>query len=82
MIPVRLNGVKLKPIQLIERLNKLGGAHGIGRSDIVESRLIGIKSREIYEAPAAAILLEAHNDLERLVCDRDLLKLKATLAIK
>ena len=80
-VPVRVNGRRLDGIRLIERLNALGAAHGIGRIDMIESRVIGIKSREIYEAPAATILLEAHQELERLVLDRQLLQAKRVLAI-
>ena len=79
-VPVALNGRRLPPVTLIERLNALGAAHGIGRSDMMESRVVGIKSREVYEAPAAAILLAAHQDLERLVLDRELLRVKAGLS--
>ena len=79
-IPVRLNGARLDPVALVERLNALGGAHGIGRSDMIESRVVGIKSREVYEAPAGTILFEAHQELERLVCDRRLLQVKQGMA--
>ena len=79
-VPVALNGRRLPPVTLIERLNALGAVHGIGRSDMMESRVVGIKSREVYEAPAAAILLAAHQDLERLVLDRELLRVKAGLS--
>ena len=79
-IPAKLNGKRLSPVQLVERLNALGAAHGIGRSDLIESRVVGIKSREVYEAPAGAILFEAHQDLERLVLDRELLQCKQGLA--
>ncbi len=79
-VPTQVNGLSLQPVRLIERLNALGGAHGIGRSDTIESRVIGIKSREIYEAPAGTILLEAHQDLERMVSDRELLQYKAGVA--
>lgn len=79
-VPVQLNGRRLGPVPLVERLNALGGAHGIGRSDMMESRVVGIKSREVYEAPAATILLAAHAELERLVLDRELLAVKQGLA--
>jgi len=78
--PVALNGRRMDGVRLIERLNRLGAAHGIGRADLIESRVVGIKSREIYEAPAATILTEAHQDLERLVLDRRLLHVKDGLA--
>ncbi len=79
-VPVGLNGRALGPVALVERLNALGAAHGIGRSDMIESRVVGIKSREIYEAPAGAILLAAHTDLERLVLDRELVAYKHGVA--
>lgn len=80
-IPVELNGRRLDPLRLIERLNRLAGTHGVGRSDLIESRVVGIKSREVYEAPAATVLYEAHQDLERLILDRGLLSIKQGLAI-
>jgi argininosuccinate synthase len=69
-VPVALNQEALDPLALIETLNKTAGKHGVGRIDHVEDRLIGIKSREIYECPAATVLLEAHKDLEKLVLTR------------
>jgi len=71
-VPVSLNSNRLGPIDLISELNRIAGPYGIGRMDMVENRLIGIKSREIYEAPAAEILLESHKQLESLVLDREL----------
>ncbi len=65
-IPVALDGERLEAIDLVERLNALAGEHGIGRIDHVENRLVGIKSREIYESPAAVLLLEAHRSLEAM----------------
>jgi argininosuccinate synthase len=79
-VPTQLDGRRMAPVRLIERLNALGAWHGVGRSDMIESRVVGIKSREVYEAPAGAILLEAHRDLERLVLDRELLAVKESLA--
>ena len=81
-VPTSLNGRRLTPLQLVARLHALGAVHGVGRSDMMESRVVGIKSREIYEAPAATILLEAHQELERLVFDRDLLHMKQGVAAK
>ncbi|MBN1586980.1 MAG: argininosuccinate synthase [Candidatus Omnitrophica bacterium] len=81
-VPVSLDGKKEDSVNLVQTLNKLGAKHGIGRMDLVESRLVGIKSREIYEAPGATILLEAHQDLERLVLDRELLHFKQGLSVK
>jgi argininosuccinate synthase len=69
--PVAINGKKYSPVQIVEKLNKLGGKHGIGRVDMIEDRLVGIKSREIYEAPASTILHAAHTVLEELVLDRE-----------
>jgi argininosuccinate synthase len=79
-IPVALNKEHVDPITLIERLNEIGGAHGIGRIDLVENRLVGIKSREIYEAPAAVILHFAHTELERLTLDKSVFNMKNQLS--
>lgn len=75
-IPVALDGVALPLADLINQLNELAGAHGIGRIDHIENRLVGIKSREIYEAPAAAVLMTAHKDLEDLTLERDVAHFK------
>jgi argininosuccinate synthase len=69
-VPVALNKEALAPLALIEALNKTAGKHGVGRIDHIEDRLVGIKSREVYECPAATVLLEAHKDLEKLVLTR------------
>ena len=79
-IPVGFNGRRLSSIDLITRLKKVGGDHGVGRSDLVENRLVAIKSREIYEAPAAVILATAHEALENLTLDRNLFHYKRILA--
>ncbi len=76
-VPVSLNGQKLNGIALIEQLNEIAGKHGVGRIDQVENRLVGIKSREIYEAPAAAVLIKAHRELEYLVNPKDVMHFKA-----
>jgi argininosuccinate synthase len=68
--PVALNGNSLSPVKLIENLNAIAGRHGVGRIDHLEDRLVGIKSREVYECPAATVLLEAHLDLEKAVMTR------------
>ncbi len=81
-VPVKINGKKLPLVELIEKLNTLGGKHGIGRIDLVENRLVGIKSREIYECPAAMILTLAHRELEMLVLDRELLHYKELLSCR
>jgi argininosuccinate synthase len=79
-VPIGLNGKKMSGVQLIDRLNDIGGANGIGRLDLIENRLVGIKSREVYEAPAATILHFAHRELERLVLDKETSHFKAKLA--
>jgi argininosuccinate synthase len=71
-VPVAINGKAVTPLQAIEQLNSLAGRHGVGRVDIIEDRLVGIKSREVYEVPAAATLIAAHEELENLVLERDL----------
>ena len=81
-IPVSLGGRKTEGLKLIEELNALGSLYGIGRMDMIENRLVGIKSRETYEAPAATILLQAHKDLESLVLDRELLHYKEGISQK
>ena len=68
--PVSLNDQKMNGVELIAKLNEIGGQHGVGRIDHIEDRLVGIKSREIYECPAAMVLLEAHADLEKMVLTR------------
>src|SRR5438270_314644 len=78
--PVALDGEKLDGVPLIERLNKLGGKHGVGRIDHVENRLVGIKSRELYEAPAAVILHEAHRELETLCLSKQAARFKTLVA--
>ncbi len=79
-IPVKINNRKLTLAALISTLNKIGGRHGVGRFDMIENRLIGIKSREIYEAPAATILLAAHKALEDLILDRELSHFKQMIS--
>ncbi len=81
-IPNKLNGKAIKLKNLINELNEIGGQFGIGRSDLVENRLVGIKSREIYEAPAATILYTAHKELESLVLDRELAHFKEITSLK
>jgi argininosuccinate synthase len=78
--PVALNGRELLGVELIDQLNEIAGANGIGRIDMVENRLVGIKSREIYEAPAAVALHFAHQELERLTLPRDVAHYKAKIA--
>ena len=69
-VPTALNGDEMDPVSLIEALNDVAGKHGVGRIDHIEDRLVGIKSREIYECPAALVIIEAHKDLEKLVLTR------------
>ncbi len=78
-VPVSIDGERLDGVELVERLNHTAGAHGIGRIDHVEDRLIGIKSREIYEAPAAVVLHAAHAALEQLTLSRELLAYKRSV---
>ncbi|BAT72171.1 argininosuccinate synthase [Thermosulfidibacter takaii ABI70S6] len=81
-IPVSINGKEYDPVSLVETLNEIGGKHGVGRIDIVENRLVGIKSREIYEAPGATILYTAHKELEHMCLDRETFHFKEHLSIK
>lgn len=69
-VPRSLNGEELDPVSLIEETNKIAGKHGVGRIDHIEDRLVGIKSREVYECPASTVILEAHKDLEKMVLTR------------
>ena len=81
-IPVALNGKLISPVNILEELNTIGGKHGIGRLDLIENRVVGIKSREIYEAPAAVILHKAHNELEKLILDKDTFRFKQDVSNK
>ena len=81
-MPVALNGEKMKVSDIIRELNKIGGKHGIGIIDIVENRVVGMKSRGVYETPGGTILMEAHQQLEELVLDRDTIALKKDLGSK
>ena len=76
-VPKKINGKEMGSVELITYLNKVGGENGIGRIDMIENRLVGIKSRETYETPAALILIEAHRDLESLVSTREVFHFKA-----
>jgi len=75
-IPVAIDGKAVTPLQAIQQLNVIAGAHGVGRVDIMEDRLVGIKSREVYEVPGAAVLINAHEELENLVMERDVNRYK------
>lgn len=81
-IPTSVNGVKMKVSDIIRELNRLGGKHGIGIVDIVENRVVGMKSRGVYETPGGTILMEAHMQLEELILDRDTLAYKKQLGAK
>jgi argininosuccinate synthase len=81
-VPVAIDGEKMAPIDLVEKLNELGSEYGVGRIDMLEDRLVGIKSREIYEAPAGEILITAHKALEDLTLDRDTKNYKAEMSAK
>jgi len=78
--PVRVDGENLGPVELLTRLNEIGGLHGIGRVDVVEDRMVGMKSRGVYETPGGTLLYTAHRELEQLVLDRRTLALKDQLA--
>lgn len=78
--PVKLNGNSISPANLVKELNQIGGKHGIGRVDMVENRLVGMKSRGVYETPGGTILVAAHQDLESICLDRDTLHYKHLLA--
>jgi len=81
-LPIKLNGKKTDGVKLIETLNKLGGKHGVGQIDIVENRLVGIKSRGVYETPGGTILVTAHKLLESLTLDRETMHYKQQVALK
>ena len=81
-IPISLNGIEEKPLELLSKLNKIAGKHGIGVTDIVESRLVGMKIRGVYEAPAATVIYKTHHILETICLDKDMLALKQSLRQK
>ena len=81
-VPTSVNGTAMKPSDIIRKLNELGGKHGIGIIDIVENRVVGMKSRGVYETPGGTILMEAHMQLEELILDRDTLDYKKLVAVK
>jgi len=81
-VPVALNGEKMKVSEIITKLNELGGANGIGIIDIVENRVVGMKSRGVYETPGGTILMEAHDALEELVLDRATFEVKKDMGNK
>ena len=81
-VPVTLDGAELGLVELIAQIDAIGGSHGFGRVDMIENRLVGIKSREIYEVPGALALIAAHKELEDLVLTRDLIHFKRTIEAK
>jgi argininosuccinate synthase len=78
-LPTSLDGQEMALVELIAALNDVVGAHGVGRVDMIEDRLVGIKSREIYEAPAALAIIQAHRELESMTLTKDVLRFKATV---
>ena len=78
-LPTSLDGQEMALVELIAALNEVVGAHGVGRVDMIEDRLVGIKSREIYEAPAALAIIQAHRELESMTLTKDVLRFKATV---
>jgi len=78
--PVALDGKRLEPVELVEELQKIAGAHGVGRADTIEDRILGIKSREVYEAPVAHVLHIAHDELQKLTLDREMIELVPLLS--
>jgi len=81
-VPVAVNGVQLPPAAVVQTLNRLGAKHGIGRIDLVENRLVGMKSRGVYETPGGTILYAAHRELESLCLDRETLHFKEQMALR
>ena len=81
-VPVAANGIGLDPVSLVELLNEIGGRNAIGRTDIVENRFVGIKSRGCYETPGGTLLIAAHRELEALCCERDIMHFKQHIALK
>lgn len=81
-VPVGINGEKMGPIELLTKLNELGSANGVGTADLIENRLVGMKSRGVYETPGGTILFTAHSALEKLILDRDTTQYKYIVAQK
>jgi len=79
-VPISVNGKELPPVEIVSTLNELAGKHGVGRSDLVEDRLVGIKSREVYEAPAGTVIHAAHRALEAITLSRDVILFKEPLS--
>jgi argininosuccinate synthase len=81
-VPTKLNGKKINGVELIEQLNRVGGKHGIGQVDLVENRLVGMKSRGVYETPGGTILVTAHKIIESITLDRETMHYKQQIALK
>ncbi|MGL4344466.1 MAG: argininosuccinate synthase [Cellulosilyticaceae bacterium] len=81
-MPTKLNGIEMSPSDLLEKLNELGGANGVGIEDIVENRVVGMKSRGVYETPGGTILYKAHEELEHLTLDRETYRFKQNVALE
>jgi argininosuccinate synthase len=80
--PVGIDGQRLSPVELLKLANRIGGEHGIGRIDLVENRLVGMKSRGAYETPGGTLLVQAHRELESICLDKEVLRMKDQLALK
>jgi argininosuccinate synthase len=81
-VPVAIDGKKMGGVMLIQTLSEMAGSHGVGRVDLLENRLVGIKSREIYEAPAAMVLLQAHQSLQAMTLSKEQMRFKQKVAIE
>jgi argininosuccinate synthase len=81
-VPVSVNGEKLGAVELLDTLNRAGGAHGVGRVDLVENRFVGMKSRGVYETPGVTVLQAAHRALESITLDREVLRMRDALSLK
>jgi argininosuccinate synthase len=79
-VPISIDGEERTPLEIVEHMHVLAGRHGVGRIDMIENRLVGIKSREVYEVPAATALMTAHDDLERLTLERDVARFKRSIS--
>src|SRR5258707_14556551 len=80
--PVSVDAVPLGPVELLEQLNDIAGEHGVGRADVVEDRLVGMKSRGVYEKPGGTVLYAAHRKLEQMVLDRRTLRMKDEVPLR
>jgi len=79
-VPISLNNEIFSPVEIVKQLNLIGGRNGIGRMDLIENRVVGIKSREVYEAPAAVILHKAHIEIEKMILDKDTFRFKQNVS--